>query len=158
MPAGNTSESSSFDDARTGAVDSAAIVIARDAGSDAAKDSANSTDEATTVITDAATDASPDSGCPEGQERCTDGICSVTGSCDACNRWCGTPGPHQMPVCYKPSGCSNECEMGYSDCNASLPIGKVDGCETHTFDNFNNCGSCGHRCQPGQRCYENRCF
>ncbi len=43
------------------------------------------------------------------------------------------------------------CTTGFASCTTAT------GCETETFAEGSNCGSCGHRCEPGAACTNGTC-
>jgi hypothetical protein len=60
--------------------------------------------------------------------------------CSQCGKACPA-GPHSQGVCTSGS-CSIACDAGFSNCNGS----SLDGCETSTQTDPQNCGACAKAC------------
>ncbi|MBX3199463.1 MAG: hypothetical protein KF894_15120 [Labilithrix sp.] len=110
--------------------------------------------------------------CPtlaNGTRACTSGVCAS--ECLPPKVWCGTEcvdlnstlrhcgacsnacpprqAPRNMVQVCKNAECGHfECTAPTADCNDDLS----DGCEIVITTDVNNCGACGNRCAPGQRC------
>ncbi|MFZ5890040.1 MAG: protein kinase domain-containing protein [Myxococcota bacterium] len=72
-------------------------------------------------------------------------------NCGACKRRCP-----ELP--HAERGCGDvctiwRCHAGHRDCNGEMQ----DGCEISVANDSKNCGHCGVKCAPGQRCREGRC-
>jgi hypothetical protein len=74
--------------------------------------------------------------------------------CGACNNACPpqgngseTPPPNTYFGCHESQCGTLKCSRGFGDCDTS----RDNGCEVHLLDN-DNCGTCGNKCQDGQRC------
>jgi len=61
-------------------------------------------------------------------------------NCGSCGFNCPTR-PNSTPVCVMGT-CGFICSPGYSDCDGVA----LNGCETHTTIDLNNCGNCNHVC------------
>ena len=61
--------------------------------------------------------------------------------CGACGVVCSTN--HITPTCANGSCDAGTCATGYVDCNANK---QMDGCETNSATDVNNCGACGNDC------------
>lgn len=67
--------------------------------------------------------------------------------CTGCGKVCPSSPPHASSGTCTGTGCSIACLSGYTDCNNDAqPGGWIDGCETHTSVDMNNCGACGALC------------
>lgn len=77
---------------------------------------------------------------------CSAGYCTDTATdpnnCGDCDVVCPVGGPHTTRSCSA-GQCALPCDPGYSDCDGDL-VGT--GCEVHTVDDVNHCGSCGTVC------------
>jgi hypothetical protein len=111
-------------------------------------------------------------GCPKGFTQCGDDCkkldsddlnCSACGivckapASDADPRWICGPGvtpPDTKWTCAS-SACKLLCKPGRGDCNNQFC---GDGCETDLLFDPQNCGACGHKCDPGQWCAEGTCM
>lgn len=109
-------------------------------------------------------------GCAHGLTQCEPPSCSMydmfvckdlstdDANCGACGNAC--PPAEDLPP-HTLSGCGNgecnrlKCEPGYDDCNGNI---QGDGCEVKLADDPNNCGACGFKCGPGQRCSGGQCL
>jgi hypothetical protein len=70
--------------------------------------------------------------------------------CGQCARPCPprTPPPGMVQVCQGGACGQFACAGLRGDCNNDI----ADGCEINTATDTNNCGGCGTKCAPGQRC------
>ncbi|NMB75138.1 MAG: choice-of-anchor D domain-containing protein [Myxococcales bacterium] len=62
-------------------------------------------------------------------------------NCGQCDQVCQFA--HASASCLAGQCVMGSCENGYANCNS----GTTDGCETSIWNNVDNCGSCGLRCQ-----------
>jgi hypothetical protein len=60
-------------------------------------------------------------------------LCGVSQGCSS---------NHVTPTCSAGT-CNGACDTGYGDCNGNK---QIDGCETATITDQNNCGGCGNTC------------
>lgn len=112
--------------------------------------------------------------CPtrsNGTRSCAGGICAEDQECLPPKVWCGTACvdpqnnlqhcgacnsacPYKQPPAGMAQVCQNgecgnfQCSLNRADCNNDI----TDGCEVTLTTDLNNCGQCGTRCAPGQRC------
>lgn len=100
---------------------------------------------------DAGADVAPPR-CGQGEHACQN-VCvrESFNSCGPSCQTCTTP-PHAWPECER-GACSFSCMIGYSDCDGRAN----NGCETDSDNDVQNCGACGHRCSPGERCVRGSC-
>lgn len=106
-------------------------------------------------------------GCPPGLTNCN-GTCvdlaTDDGNCGACGTACfdnqpdgGEPVPAHMYYGCRNRQCTDlRCVHTQSefweDCNHDVP---TDGCEINLASpSTDNCGKCGNRCDPGQKCFD----
>ena len=111
-------------------------------------------------------------GCPNGYTACgleCKKLDSDSDNCSACGNVCHAPSddadpawrcganvitPHTKWMCLS-SACELTCEPGWGDCNKNFC---GDGCERDLSTDPDNCGACGHACDPGQGCAAGVCF
>jgi len=76
-------------------------------------------------------------------------------NCGGCGTSCPNSPANAEPSCVY-GKCKYDCEPGWGDCNATT----IDGCETRTASDPNNCGACGVVCDAiaGQACVDGRCM
>ena len=94
-----------------------------------------------------------DSACYNGCETPLDTVVN----CGECRNECTvTADMHANPACDA-AGCGFTCLADWADCNS----GSADGCEIHTPDNVQHCGSCNHACSAPANatafCADNAC-
>lgn len=114
-------------------------------------------------------------GCPPGYAQCGLGCVQLDGdptNCGACGQKCTVPEadadvdagfwpcgagvlPPNVGAACIASACAIDCKSGFADCNTD---GCGDGCETNIAEDVNNCGGCGHACDPSQLCMRGRCI
>ena len=70
-------------------------------------------------------------------------------NCGGCDVLCAVP-LNSAPLC-EGGRCTSECLPGFTSCDAA-----VDGCETATGNDPENCGACGNVCPSGV-CVASRC-
>ncbi|HEX2876133.1 MAG TPA: hypothetical protein VHP33_33005, partial [Polyangiaceae bacterium] len=106
--------------------------------------------------------------CPDlnGDPSCNDGLCEITcaegfedcdknvdngceintktnsKNCATCGHACPAD-PGNSAYCQNSACGQSKCDAGKGDCNGN----PVDGCETTTADDVNNCGGCGVKCE-----------
>ncbi len=87
-------------------------------------------------------------GCKANEKMC-DGNCAPTDTAHGCNATSCDPCPHDHGdvQCVAGSCEATACDTGFKDCNGMA----VDGCETNTASDGDNCGSCGHGCPQGMQ-------
>ncbi|MFC1730256.1 DUF4215 domain-containing protein [candidate division KSB1 bacterium] len=98
--------------------------------------------------------------CGAGETDCS-GVCVDTdtdvNNCGACDNVCENPDPTSVPSVGCSAGtCTLNCNTPYyADCNGIYS----DGCEVMTWNDMDNCGSCGNTCPiDGQhRCASANC-
>jgi hypothetical protein len=115
-------------------------------------------------------------GCPPGYTRCGDQCTQLdrdAKNCSVCGNLCVEPEldagpgkwpcgagvlpPHVGPVCLNSAcqlNCTGDFTGTYDDCNSDIC---GDGCETNVNSDPNNCGACGKKCLPDQRCVSGEC-
>ncbi len=72
---------------------------------------------------------------------CETDISSEDDNCGECDYVCASNQPfHMTSLGCEDYECEYECDTGYLDCTA------VDGCETNSVTNINNCGQCSFVC------------
>jgi hypothetical protein len=71
--------------------------------------------------------------------------------CGACGRACPAR-PNPTPTCTV-GQCGRTCNAGFADCDGDA----LNGCETDTRTNANQCGACGTVCPSGQGCVAGAC-
>jgi hypothetical protein len=100
---------------------------------------------------DAGADVAPPR-CRQGEHACQN-VCVREDftSCGPSCQMCVTP-PHAWPECER-GACTFSCMIGYLDCDGRAN----NGCETDGDNDALNCGACGHRCSPGERCVRGSC-
>lgn len=119
-----------------------------------------------------ATESSPqklcvETKCPKPYATCdgVPGLCTTNlrnnvDHCGACDSPCPQPTGkmHGSYVCDE-GQCRFACAPYFADCNDSPPGSaiNVDGCETSTLDDPQNCGGCGKTCDAGVICWEGAC-
>lgn len=118
---------------------------------------------------------SADAGCQNG--KCSVGACNLGHSdcddasangcesdpqndpknCGACGNACTAP-PHMTTQCVAGECTAPVCSSGWADCD---PDGGIDGCETPTDFDPDNCGACGNVCPDGpngtRQCNAGKC-
>jgi hypothetical protein len=72
---------------------------------------------------------------------CETDVANSIQHCGDCTTVCQT-GPHGTAVCQQLK-CELTCESGYTSCDKN----NSTGCETNTFSDPNNCGTCGKKCE-----------
>lgn len=87
-------------------------------------------------------------GCKANEKMC-DGSCAPTDTAHGCNAASCDPCPHAHGDVQCVAGAceATGCDTGFKDCNGMA----VDGCETNTASDADNCGSCGHGCPQGMQ-------
>jgi hypothetical protein len=111
-------------------------------------------------------------GCPSGFTQCGNDcvkLDSDNNNCGSCGNVCAAPAdpsdpkwicgpdvtpPHTDWSCSD-SSCKLQCKGGWGDCDNNFC---GDGCETNLASDPQNCGACGHACNPGQECLEGACI
>ena len=72
-------------------------------------------------------------------------------NCGMCGKAC-VAGPHGTAACTS-SACGLACDTGFADCNKVA----VDGCESPSDTDPNNCGKCGNVCPNKGTCVMGAC-
>ncbi|MDF2694901.1 MAG: Tryptophan synthase alpha chain [Labilithrix sp.] len=104
-------------------------------------------------------------GCPQGMTEC-DGACvdlkNSDNDCGQCGFSCrdnppdgGAPPPNMFYGCKegqcKDLRCIKDKGADWTDCNSSID---PDGCEVNLAQpDPNNCGKCGNKCDPDEKCF-----
>ncbi len=85
------------------------------------------------------------SGCPGSAPTLCNGTSCVDttsdpNNCGGCGMGCAVP--HATAKCASSTCGVGSCSTGFADCNGAA----IDGCETATTSDPNNCGGCGNVC------------
>ncbi len=113
--------------------------------------------------------------CPAGRGTCTGAdnpyrcgtkLLSDRNNCGECGNVCPdltNPMGYTLDIYQAPLWAQSECIDGkctlicrsavHLDCDNSL----LNGCETDSLRDVDNCGACGHRCDVGQHCIDGQC-
>lgn len=79
-----------------------------------------------------------------GLDGCETDVSADINNCGGCGNKCPTPSSGQA-VCEDGVCGAATCGTRYKDCNGD----PRDGCETDTYRNTDNCGTCGNKCPSG---------
>lgn len=97
----------------------------------------------------------PYADCDGDQLDCEANTATSLEHCGACNHpaCAGVTLPHAAPACAN-GGCGiRRCDPGFADCDGLTH----SGCESHLAGDSDNCGQCGHTCEPDQSCAQGVC-
>ena len=105
-----------------------------------------------------------DNTCTGGKILCGMGDCrTVDGNdeenCGACGYKCSeNPITHATSDVCSNGICQYTCDEGYSQCSVGVTAASIICVKTSDMQlDPNNCGSCGHKCDPGESCVSGSC-
>ena len=85
-------------------------------------------------------------------DGCESNISTSTINCGSCGRVCSSN--HIVTTSCSGGVCNGACTAGFADCNGNR---QIDGCETSTTNDRNNCGGCGIVCSGVLNCVNSVC-
>lgn len=92
--------------------------------------------------------------CPNNLTNC-DGSCIDTNTdaqnCGSCGNGCSYA--HGQAECNQANCALASCDTDWGNCN----LDESDGCEKSLLSDPDNCGACGHQCDPGLVCNAGSC-
>ena len=83
---------------------------------------------------------------------CETTVLSDVHNCGGCGNTCPAA-PHAKLGCVNAQCALDACDNGFADCDGS----SVNGCETNTLTDRNNCGQCGGACAKNLVCINGGC-
>jgi hypothetical protein len=86
------------------------------------------------------------------KDGCETKVLADPKNCGACGMTCPNA-PHATNACINSQCVLTGCQQGFADCNNN----PMDGCETVTGTDRNNCGACGNVCPQNLICQNSSC-
>ena len=86
------------------------------------------------------------------EDGCETPVLTDPKNCGGCGNSCSAP-PHAKATCQNAVCILTNCDLGYTDCDGNV----MNGCETVTGTDANNCGACKNVCPQGLVCQNSSC-